>query len=196
MRLQCCFVKVKETLWVSQWFKFTNKQRQVIIRPAYLQIKHLACQYRLNLAPTSFKAVVGWPPIIKLGTVQQVVSLQEADNRADKSCCHHHIHRDRLPSGQQGINKRPIEEIADIIQQMKREGENAALHPCWVHIKIIFHTQAEVRPPLIQHVSFDKSGAIMAGHQNIPCIVFSHEIITAGNLLFVFQAPFSMYPEN
>lgn len=76
----------------------------------------------IYIVPTGFIAIVSRPLIIKLSTVQQVVSLQEAIQRADETCCYHHTQRERCSSDQQGIDKRSVigEEIVHAVSGGKR----------------------------------------------------------------------------
>lgn len=57
---------------------------------------------------TNCIAVVSWPFLIKLGTVQQIVTLQRTVQQAEEACCGHHTQRERLSSGQKGIHKCPV----------------------------------------------------------------------------------------
>ncbi len=54
------------------------------------------------------------PGVFKAGTVQQVVSLQEAVERAEDGGMEDDVQRDRLSSGQEGVDKTPTEQTHEV----------------------------------------------------------------------------------
>lgn len=61
-----------------------------------------------NTAPTDSTAEPSCPVLVVLGTVQQVVSLQESTEGAEKNSSYHHIQWVRPSSGQEWIYKCPV----------------------------------------------------------------------------------------